>query len=113
MNRLRILFNRWTGNARFAMLPAIVFFAVSYCAYHAIEGKSGLRAYFVQGVELKTLESQAATFTARKAQMENQKQLLTTNRLDPDMVDEMARRNLGFVAPDEQMLQLPEIPALN
>jgi cell division protein FtsB len=113
MNRLRILFNRWTSNARFAMLPAIAFLAVSYCAYHAIEGKSGLRAYFVQGAELKALEAQAAAFTARKAQMENQKQLLTANRLDPDMVDEMARRNLGFVAPGEQMLQLPEINAVN
>jgi cell division protein FtsB len=106
---LQSYFKRLTDNARVAWLPMFACLLVVYCAYHASEGKSGLRAYFRQEGELKILEAQAAKLSARKAQLENQKQLLSANHLDPDMVDEMARRNLGFVAPDEQMLQMPEV----
>jgi cell division protein FtsB len=111
MTWLRSYFKRLTGNARIAWLPMFACLLVIYCAYHASEGKSGLRAYFRQEGELKILEVQAAQLAARKAQLENQKQLLSANHLDPDMLDEMARRNLGFVAPNEQMLQMPEVSA--
>jgi cell division protein FtsB len=93
---------------RSAALPMFLLMLVGYFAYHTIEGNRGIRAYFSYGLQLKTLEPQASAISAHRAQLENQMQLLDGKSLDPDMLDEMARRKLGFMAPGEAMVEVPK-----
>jgi cell division protein FtsB len=108
MNRLVSIKDRM----RVAAWPLALMLMLSYFAYHTIEGKRGVRAYFAYGQQLKSLEPQAVETSARRAQLENQMKLLDGKSLDPDMLDEMARRNLGFMAPGEAMVEVPKTDGL-
>jgi cell division protein FtsB len=108
MNRLISLKDRMRG----MVWPLVVLLLLVYFAYHTVQGKHGIRAYFAYGSELKSLEAQAATTSQKRAQLENQMKLLDGNRLDPDMLDEMARRKLGYMVPGEAMIELPKPDAV-
>jgi cell division protein FtsB len=107
MNRLISLKDRMRGMA----WPLLVLLMLFYFAYHMVQGKHGIRAYFAYAQELKTLEVAAASTAQKRAQLENQMKLLDGQKLDPDMLDEMARRKLGYMTPDEAMIELPKSDA--
>lgn len=104
MNRLVSLKDRM----RNATWPLVVLLMLFYFAYHTLEGKHGIRAYFTYGHQLSTLEAEASAVAAKRAQLENQMKLLDGKRLDPDMLDEMARRKLGYMTPGEAMIEVPQ-----
>ncbi len=93
---------------RGAAWPLLVLLMLLYFAYHTVQGKHGIRAYFSYGQQLTALEGQAAAVAAKRAQLENQMKLLDGKQLDPDMLDEMARRKLGYMTPGEAMIELPK-----
>jgi cell division protein FtsB len=105
MNRLMTFKDRLRG----AALPLFMLLMLFYFSYHAVEGKLGIRAWFAYGQQLKSLEPEAAGIAARRAELENQMKLLDGKSLDPDMLDEMARRKLGFMAPGEAMVEVPKV----
>ncbi len=104
MNRLVTLKDR----LRAGLWPGVVMLLLVYFAYHTLQGKHGIRAFFAYGHELKSLEVAAAATAERRVQLENQMKLLDGKSLDPDMLDEMARRKLGYMAPTETMIELPK-----
>lgn len=84
--------------------PAIALFVIAYFAGAAIVGPNGLLSlagYRQQRaerlVQLKTLE-------AERDQLARHSQLLDPRHVDPDLADEIVRRQTGQIRPDEVIL---------
>ena len=88
--------------------PLLCVLAILYFGWHTIQGRHGLRAYIEYGARLDTLEGQAAATHDQKMKLENQKKLLASDSVDPDYLDELARRKLNFVTPGEKVIELPK-----
>jgi cell division protein FtsB len=91
---------------RRAILPATGLLIICYFMGAALVGENGVlawgdyrRAKAERSVVLARLE-------ARRAQLALHAQLLDPNHTDPDLAEEMVRRNLGYVRPDEIIIPL-------
>jgi cell division protein FtsB len=96
--------------ARDVLFPALGASAVLYFAYHGINGDRGLLAW--RELERKVERARAeldGTRSERQA-LEQQIRLLYSDRLDPDMLDESARRLLNYGRPGEIVILLGETP---
>jgi cell division protein FtsB len=87
--------------ARHVLFPALSISAVLYFAYHGVSGDRGLLAWreLEQQVESKRVELNEMRL-ARET-LEHRVRLLYSERLDPDMLDESARRLLNYGRPGE------------
>ena len=97
---------------RRAALPALgVLIIVNFLGY-AVMGDNGVlswgdyrRAKAERTVQLAQLEQE-------KARLAHRARLLDPRRADPDLADELVRRDLGLVRPDEVIIELDDnIPA--
>ena len=95
--------------ARRAALPAVSFAVIGYFAFHAVSGNTGLVAWQGYKVEHAQLRTEAAKVAAARKALEHQTALLDPRHVDPDYADELVRRNLGVVRPDEVIVDLPEV----
>jgi cell division protein FtsB len=96
---------------RRSLWPLLCVLAILYFGWHTIQGRHGLRAYIEYGAQLDKLEAEAATTHDMRQVMENRKKLLGSEAVDPDFLDELARRKLNYVTPDEKVIELPKAPA--
>jgi cell division protein FtsB len=92
---------------RGAIGPALAALAVLAIIGYAFAGPTGLFAWgdYAQAVTTKKVE--LAQLKKREAEMRNQVRLLDHRRADPDMVDELVRRELGVSHPDDVIIPLP------
>jgi len=81
---------------------------IAYFAYHAVEGGRGLRAYNELQIELDQTRAEAARVAAERAELENKVSLLRPESLDPDLLEEQARRLLNFGFPNEAIILTPK-----
>jgi cell division protein FtsB len=93
-----------------AALPAVCLTLGSYFTFHAINGPTGYvawREYRAQHAKL-----QVAVKHSHEAQVALQRKLvlLDPRHVDPDLADELVRRNLDLVKPDEVVVPLPAEP---
>ena len=93
---------------RRSLWPLLCVLAILYFGWHTIQGRHGLRAYIEYGAQLDQLEQEAATTHDLRQAMENRKKLLSSDAVDPDLLDELARRKLNYVTPDEKVIELPK-----
>lgn len=91
-----------------AAAPAAFLCLISYFGYHAVHGDHGLLALRDLNARAQAMEHQAAALADRRRQLETKVALLRPDNLDPDMLDERARRTLGFVHPDEIVILRPK-----
>lgn len=91
-----------------AAVPAISVVMIGYFSFHAIGGNTGFLAWDDYRAERVALEKQAAASAEAKAALKRQVALLDPRKVDPDMADELVRRNLGVVRPDEVIVPLPD-----
>ena len=56
---------------------------------------------------MKAKKIELAALKKREAELRNQVRLLDHRRADPDMVDELVRRELGVAHPDEVIIPMP------
>jgi len=89
---------------RFA-LPVTATLLTGYFLYHALEGDHGLQAYMRLNEQVAQERAELAALTAERQALEHRISLLHPSSLDRDMLDEEARRQLGFMAPGEIVLQ--------
>ncbi len=94
--------------ARRAILPSACMLVMGYFAFHAISGNTGLVAWQEYKVERAVAEAQAAQVHADKLALVREVKLLDPAHVDPDYADELVRRNLGVVRPDEIIVPLPD-----
>jgi len=95
---------------RRAAWPAAGMLVIAYFLGAAIIGENGVmawgdyrRAKAAQGARLAQLE-------AERARLAHRARLLDPAHVDPDLADELVRRDLGVVRPDEVIIPMDEAP---
>ena len=97
---IRILLRR-------AGLPAAVLIAVSFFGYNAVLGPTGVIATKEFRAELAQKNLEFAALDKKRAEIKNRVGLLDPKRgADPDMVDELVRKELNVARPDEVIIPL-------
>jgi cell division protein FtsB len=94
------------GLIRRAMGPALALIVIGTFAGHAIAGPNGLFAWGGYHRDLQIRQAELAKLDAVRAQLRHRSALLDPRKADPDMADELVRRDLGLVRADEVILPL-------
>lgn len=94
------------GMIRRAALPALALIIVGTFAGHAVAGPNGILAWGGYHRALKERQAELAEIEAKRAQLRHHSALLDPRSADPDMADELVRRDLGLVRPDEVIIPL-------
>lgn len=87
-------------------LRKIVFIAIAillifYCIYQAIKGDRGLSSLFHFSKKQEILQEEIEKLRAERLSIENKVNALKSDSLDIDLLDEQARRVLGYARDDE------------
>ena len=91
---------------RRAGLPALAILTISFFGYYAVLGPNGILAYREYTRELERRQAEYAKLEKQRAEMRNRVALLDPKRADPDMVDELVRKELNVAHPDEVIVPL-------
>jgi cell division protein FtsB len=91
---------------RRAAMPALAVIIVGTFAGHAIAGENGILAWGSYHHALQQRQAELAQIEQQRAELKHRSDLLNPNKADPDMADELVRKNLGLVRPDEVIVPL-------
>lgn len=94
------------GLIRRAAVPALALIIVGTFAGHAIAGPNGILAWGGYHRALKERQAELAQLEQEKAQLRHRSTLLDPRKADPDMAEELVRKDLGLVRPDEVVVPL-------
>ena len=97
---------RSLGLIRRAAMPALALIVVGTFAGHAVAGPNGLLAWGGYNRSLKERQAELERLEAEKAALRHRSALLDPRKADPDIADELVRRDLGLVRPDEVIIPL-------
>ena len=97
---------RTKGLIRRAAMPALALIVVGNFAGYAVAGPNGLLAWGGYHRDLNERKAELARLEAERAQLRHRSALLDPKKADPDMADELVRRDLGLVRPDEVIIPL-------
>ena len=86
--------------------PALALLVVGNFAGYAIAGPNGLLAWGGYHRNLNERKAELSQLQAQKVQLQHRAKLLDPNKADPDMADELVRKELGLVRPDEVIVPL-------
>lgn len=96
---------------RRAALPALgVLIIVNFLGY-AVMGDNGVLSWGDYRRMKNERAVQLAALEAERARLQHRTQLLDPRRADPDLAEELVRRELGLVRPDEVIIEIDEAPA--
>jgi len=98
--------SRSFGLIRRSAAPALALIIVGTFAGHAIAGPNGILAWGGYHRALKERQAELAQLERQQAELKHRSQLLDPNKADPDMADELVRKDLGLVRPDEVIVTL-------
>jgi cell division protein FtsB len=87
-------------------IPALAVLVVGTFAGHAIAGPNGLLAWGGYHRALKERQAELVQLEREKAQLRHHSVLLDPRKADPDMADELVRKDLGLVRNDEVIVPL-------
>lgn len=93
--------------ARHVLFPAAALAAVAYFVWHGVNGERGYLAWRNLQQEVRTAQAEFDQVRGEREALERRVHLLYPQTLDPDMLDESARRLLNFGLPDEIVIQDP------
>ena len=94
------------GLIRRAAMPALALLVIGTFAGHAIAGPNGVLAWGGYHRALQERQGELALLEAQRAQMRHRSALLDPRKADPDIADELVRKDLGLVRPDEVIIPL-------
>ena len=89
-------------------LPAVCVAVASYFSFHAVSGPTGYVAWREYKVQRSKLQQAVQTSEEQQAALQRRLVLLDPRHVDPDLADELVRRNLDLVKPDEVIVPLPQ-----
>lgn len=91
---------------RFNNLAFTLFFitGITYFIYHAINGERGLLVLLKLSNAVERRSEELDVVRAERLHLEHRVTLMRPNSLDLDLVDEQARRLLGYAAPTERVI---------
>ncbi len=86
--------------------PLLILFTLlfAYFSYHIFQGKRGLIAMLTINAELQNKQAFLDKLTKERNHLEEITKLLQPNDYDLDLVDELSRRSLGLIEPNEKVL---------
>ena len=87
-------------------MPALAVIVVGTFAGHAIAGPNGILAWGSYPRALQQRQVELAQIEQERAQLKHRSDLLDPRKADPDMADELVRKDLGLVRPDEVIVPL-------
>jgi len=79
---------------------------MAFFGIYAVVGSNGALAYGDYQRLLAKKQEQLAELKQKQAVLSNRVQLLDPNKVDPDMADELTRKQLNVVNPDEVVVPL-------
>jgi cell division protein FtsB len=91
---------------RRAAFPALALIIVGTFAGHAIAGPNGILAWGGYHRALEQRQAELAQLQQERAELKHRSDLLNPNKADPDMAEELVRKDLGLVRPDEVIVPL-------
>ena len=94
------------GLIRRAAWPALALIVVGTFAGHAIAGPNGILAWGSYHHALQQRQTELHQIELQQAQLKHRSDLLDPRKADPDMADELVRKDLGLVRPDEVIVPL-------
>jgi cell division protein FtsB len=98
--------NRILALIRRVAMPALAVIVVGTFAGHAIAGPNGILAWGSYHRELVQRQAELVQIERQRAQLKHRSDLLDPRKADPDMADELVRKDLGLVRPDEVIIPL-------
>jgi cell division protein FtsB len=93
---------------RRAALPALALLIIANFLGYAIIGSNGILSWGDYRRQKTARQVELASLNLEKAQLAHRADLLDPRHADPDYADEMIRRNLGLVRPDEVVVPLKD-----
>jgi cell division protein FtsB len=94
------------GLIRRAFWPALALLVVGNFAGYAVAGPNGLLAWGGYHRDVEERKAELAKLKAERDQLRHRSALLDPRKADPDIADELVRRDLGLVRPDEVIVPL-------
>ena len=91
---------------RRAALPALAILIIANFLGYAVMGANGILSWGDYRRQKAERLVQLAQLNAEKARLAHRAALLDPQRADPDLIDEMVKRELGVVRPDEVIIPL-------
>lgn len=91
---------------RRAGLPAAALILMGFFGYYAVLGPNGMLSYREYSHRLDARQAEYAALDKHRAQLKNRVALLDPRHANPDMVDELTRKELNVVHPDEVIVPL-------
>ena len=98
--------SRSFGMIRRAAMPALALIVVGNFAGYAVAGPNGLLAWGGYHRDLQERKAELAKLDAERERLQHRSALLDPKSADPDMADELVRRDLGLIRPDEVIIPL-------
>lgn len=95
-----------TFNLQNIWLNLLMLILIAYFCFHSLSGQRGFIAYLRLNKEIKNSKYELNQLQIEKAEIENKVRLLYPNTLDMDMLDEIARREMGLVKKGEKIIVL-------
>jgi cell division protein FtsB len=99
-------FDEFRRRFRSVIWPALGVCVVAYFAYHMVNGDRGLVAWHALQQQVATTRADAAAVRAEREALEHRVHLLNPKSVDRDMLDEWARRVLGYGLTSEIVIPL-------
>ena len=96
------------GLIRRAAWPAVALLVVGTFAGHAIAGQNGLFAWRGYSDQLEVRKVELAALETERNQLRHKSALLDPRKADPDLAEEMVRKDLGMVRADEVVVSLDD-----
>lgn len=91
---------------RRAALPALALIIVGTFGGHAIAGPNGLLAWGGYNRDLGERRAELAKLEAERDALRHRSALLDPDKADPDLGEELIRRDLGLIRSDEVIIPL-------
>ena len=89
------------------ILPTLLFVVVLlYFSYHAISGERGLLAFIQLSQKIDQARAELDVVHAERLKFERNVKLMRDDSLDLDLLDEQARRLIGYADKDEKVYNL-------
>lgn len=91
---------------RQVLLPVVGICTVAYFAYHSVHGDRGFVAHNRLVEELDEARDTLGRLHATRSELQHRVDLMASEALDPDSLEESARRMLNYVHPDDVIIFL-------
>ena len=93
---------------RRAALPALALLIIANFLGYAIVGSNGILSWGDYRRQKQEKQVELAALNGERARLAHRAQLLDPRRADPDLAEELVRKNLGLVRPDEVVIPVQD-----